>query len=201
MKKNNLLKQMEMFDEMSRNKLSPNQYYLLCCIKDSVTPIKINIHLELRSLVNNQWLSLTGKKYKLTPKSMTLIDKLEKLFRLKKTTTSSMLMGKDFKKNIETYKEMFPNIKLPSGKAARSAIGNLEKNFRWFFENHKYNWEIVLKATAHYINDHQKKGYKFMRTSQYFIRKDSLSDLADYCEIIMTDGDKEEKNHHSIKVV
>jgi hypothetical protein len=40
-----------------------------------------------------------------------------------------------------------------------------------------------------------------MRTSQYFIRKDNLSDLADFCEIMITDGYKEEKKLHSVKVV
>ena len=69
--KKNLLKQMEFFDEMSKRELSPNQYYLMCCIRDSVSPLKINTHLELRNLVSKGWLTQENPKvheYKLTPK-------------------------------------------------------------------------------------------------------------------------------------
>ena len=97
-------------------------------------------------------------------------------------------MKDKFEQNIKAYNEMFPNQKLPSGKAARSAPGNLEKNFRWFFDNFKYDWELVLQATGVYINEHQKNNYLYMRTSQYFIKKDGLSDLADLCENIINGG-------------
>tara|TARA_R110002020_G_scaffold29571_10_gene93232 strand:- start:98 stop:694 length:597 start_codon:yes stop_codon:yes gene_type:complete len=198
MKKNKMLKQMEMFDEMSINKLSPNQYYLLCCIRDSISPLKINMHLELRSLIAEDWLTPENK---LTPKAHTLIGKIEKLFTIQKKKTSRALMKDNFMENIKAYKEMFPNQKLPSGKAARSANGNLEKAFRWFFDNFEYTWETILKATATYINEHQKNNYLYMRTSQYFIRKDNLSDLADLCENILTGGYEEEVKKIKVKVV
>ena len=110
-------------------------------------------------------------------------------------------MDKEYKENIEVYKKMFPNMRLPSGKAARSAFGNLEKNFRWFFENYTYTWQIILKATAFYVSEHETKGWKYMRTSQYFIRKDSLSDLADFCEIVQSSGYDEDNKLKSVKVV
>lgn len=187
-KKNELLKQMEMFDEMSVESLTPNQYYLLCCMRDSITPLKINLHLELRNLISNGWVK---EDRTLAPKSYTLIGKIERLFVIQKTKTSNQLMTKGFKENIKKYREMFPNIKLPSGKASRSAVGNLEKAFRWFFENHNYTWPEIFEATAYYINEQEDNNWKFTRTSQYFIRKDHLSDLADYCEMIKTGGDKD----------
>jgi len=196
--KRKMLQQMEMFDEMTTAGLTPNQYYLLCCIRDSVTPLKMNMHLELRNLKHNAWINSENK---LSPQAMTMIDQLEKLFKINKRKTSSHLMTDDFKLNIVKYKEMFPNIKLPSGKAARSASGNLEKNFRWFFENYDFKWSLIFEATARYCNEHQNNNWKFMRTSQYFIRKDSLSDLADYCEMVATGGDDEVKPTHEVKVV
>lgn len=189
-KKQEMLKQMEMFNEMTSAGLTPNQYYLLCCMRDSVTPLKMNMHLELRNLKQNKWIKEDNT---LSPEAVVLIDKIEKLFRIQKRKTNSQLMTRDFKENIAKYKEMFPNIKLPSGKAARAANGNLEKNFRWFFENYDFKWPIIFQATAKYINEHQDNNWKFMRTSQYFIRKDNLSDLADYCEMIVSGGDEEEK--------
>jgi hypothetical protein len=197
-KKKELLHQMEMFDEMTMSGLTPNQYYLLCCMHDSVTPLKMNMHLELRNLKQNNWINEDNK---LTPQAMTMIKKLEKLFKIQKRKTSSQLMTGDFKENIVKYKTMFPNMKLPSGKAARSASGNLEKNFRWFFENYDFKWSLIFEATARYINEHQDQNWKYMRTSQYFIRKDNLSDLADYCEMVSTGGDEEIKPKHAVKVV
>jgi hypothetical protein len=40
-----------------------------------------------------------------------------------------------------------------------------------------------------------------MRTSQYFIRKDNLSDLADYCEMVISGGDEEEKPRYTTQKV
>ena len=205
-KQKKMLKQMEIFDEVTAANLTPNAYYILCSMKDSVSPLNVNIHQELRLLLAKEWLkeneeSTIGPPYSLTPKAITLIDKLEKLFILKKSVTSSQLMGEDAKTNIAKYNKMFPNIKLPTGKAARAAYGNLEKNFRWFFENHKYNWETIFKATAQYVNEYQQNNYKYMRTSQYFIRKNQLSDLADRCENLNTGGNQIMTTKHATKVV
>ncbi len=203
MSKKNLLKQMEFFDEMSKHQLTPNQYYLLCCVRDGISSLLINTHLEIRNLKSKDWITQeeSVSKYKLTPKAYTLIDQLETLFRVNKKKTTKQLLGDSFKNNIVSYREMFPNQKLPSGKAARSAVGNLEKAFRWFFENFDYSWEVILQATAVYINEHQKNNYLYMRTSQYFIRKDNLSDLADICDNILSGGYQEEKKLYSVKVV
>jgi hypothetical protein len=205
-KQKKILKQMKIFDAVTKEGLAPNSYYVLCSIRESVLPSEINIHRELKSLVEHEWIkendeSAIGAPYSLTPKAVTLIDKLEKLFILKKSLTSSQLMGEDAKANITKYNEMFPNVKLPTGKAARAAYGNLEKNFRWFFENHKYEWDVIFKATAQYVNEYQQNNYKFMRTSQYFIRKNHLSDLADRCENLNTGGDQVIATRHATKVV
>jgi len=196
--KRKILKQIEIFDEIASKGLSPNQYYLLCCMHDSVTPLKINLHLELRLLIQDGWITTENQ---LTPKAMIFIQKIEKFFVIQKTKTSNQIMGEGHTENITKYREMFPNIKLPSGKAARSAVGNLDKAFRWFFQNHDYEWKIIFDATATYLNDQEKKSWKFCRTSQYFIRKQELSDLADICEMIKTGGDTPQEHKHSIKVV
>ena len=43
-------------------------------------------------------------------------------------------MNKNYKENILVFKNLFPNKKLPSGRAARSATKNLETCFRWFLK-------------------------------------------------------------------
>jgi hypothetical protein len=207
-KDNILLKQMELFDMITSAKLTPNQYYLLCCMHDSVTPIRMNFKLELKSLVEDKWVAANEDKtqHTLTPKSVTLIKKVERLFKIQKKKTSSQLMNKNYKENILAFRNLFPNEKLPSGRAARSAIGNLETCFRWFFENHEYNWKTILKATELYISefDYDKK---YMTCSQYFIRKQPagtntfMSKLADYCDFVESGGTVDTKPVFSTKVV
>lgn len=206
-KKNNLLlNQMELFDLITSSKLTPNQYYILCCMYDSVTPIRMNFKLELKSLIEDKWLSVKADKYTLEPKSHTLIKKIEKLFKIQKKKTSIQLMNSNYKENILAFKMIFPNIKLPSGRAARSATKNLETAFRWFFENHEYSWETILKATNKYVDEYEIDN-KYMSCSLYFIRKqisgtkDFMSKLADYCDFVESGGDENNKPIFSQKVV
>jgi hypothetical protein len=149
----------------------------------------INLHQELR-IVKEKELWITEDN-KLTPKALTLIDQLENFFKVQKKKTSAQLMGGEFGENLTRYLELFPNIKLPSGKMARSDRRNLETNFRWFFENYQYGWEILLKATEIYVNEYQRKNWLYMRTSQYFIKKQEqdksiMSELANYCAIVQS---------------
>lgn len=114
-------------------------------------------------------------------------------------------MGEGYKENIEKYLEIFPKIKLPSGKAARSDKKNVETAFKWFFETHEYSWDSVLKATEAYVSDYETRRYLYMQTSQYFIRKQQgdktwNSELANWCAIV-EGGVVEQRPHFSEKVV
>lgn len=201
----NLLKQMELFDMITQKGLTPNQYYVLCSMNDSVTPHVTNLHLELRLLKTDGWITDTNPP-KITPEAKALIDKVERLFKVKKRTTANQLMGKNYKSKLKEYNELFPNVKLPSGKAARSALSNVETRMRWFFENHDFSWETIMEATTMYINEYQSNNWKFMRTSQYFIKKQERdgtinSDLANYCSIIKAGGTIESTPTFQTKVV
>jgi hypothetical protein len=198
-KKKQMLLQMEMFDEMSRNSLSPNQYYVMCCIRDSVTPVKINLHMELRTLKTEGWIDKIENKHILLPKAVSLISIIEKLFSIQKKKTTKQLLGEKSMEKILKYNEIFPKKKLESGRAARSAPKNVEKAFRWFFQNHEYSWETIFKATKIYRNEQlEDNNDKYLKTSQYFIRKSEESRLADYCYSVETDGfdgERVEMNH------
>jgi len=200
-----LLKQMEIFDMITQKGLSPNQYYVLCSMKDSVTPIVTNLHLELRLLKSSGWITETTPP-KITPEAQALITKVERLFKVQKKKTTSQLLGKDYKEKLKQYIELFPNVKLPSGSAARSAPKNVETRMRWFFENNEYDWDLILKATAVYVDEYQSKNWKFMRNCQYFVKKQErdgtiLSDLANYCAIVESGGDVESTPTFKSKVV
>lgn len=184
---------MELFNLMTSQQLTPNQFYLLINMQEGTSPPHINIHQELRTLVSGEWVTSDNK---LLPKAITLIQQAEGFFKVQKKKTNGQLMGDEFNVNIEKYQSLFPKKKLPSGKAARSAPSNVETNFRWFFEKHQYSWDTIFKATAIYVDEYERKTppYMYMRTSAYFIRKTELdksivSDLANYCDIVESGED------------
>lgn len=195
----------DIFNKLIKNNLTPNQLYLLWCKKHNMCPLfNLNLTVEYMRLTNDGWLVEDGK---LSGKGFVLVQELESFFKNSKKKTSSAIMGEDFDKRIDEYLEIFPKFKLPSGKYARTDKKNLENNFRWFFENHNYDWDTVINATKMYVDEYERQGYKYMRTSQYFIRKQNSvektfeSELANYCEVYKNgDGDYTE-THFSEKVV
>lgn len=205
--KKKLLKQMEVFDLIGQNKLTPNQYYILCCIRDSVTPLQMNLHLELRQLKNAGWIK--DKKdgfYQVEPAAMKLIDKIEKFFVVQKKKTSLQIMGKEYAERIKQWRGIFPNQLGGHGKPLRGSPKNIENNFRWFFENHDYDWDTVMKATDFYIRQQEVKdsNHKYTRQAHYFIRKSDgvvQSDLANYCELILSGGEENNNPKFKTKVV
>jgi len=193
----------DIFTRLIQEGLTPNTYYVLHCIREKIVPHKsVNKELECKRLQTDQWLT---ESLELTSKSLIFMEEINGYFKRTKKKTSQDLMGQDFVRNIEKYVEIFPNKKLSSGKYARVNAKNLEAPFRWFFETYDYDWEEIFKATEKYVDEFSIRRYEFMRTAQYFIRKQNIdksfeSDLATYCEIIRS-GDDEEQVYFSEKVV
>jgi len=188
------------FNLILKESLSPNQFYLLNCIEHGLSPASVNIHQDLRVLVSDGWLKPIEGGYTLQAKSTDMIGAIGSYFKFQKKRTAKVLLGNDFTTNIVSYRDLFPKGKLPSGKPARSNDKTIEANFRWFFENYTYTWDTILKATAHYIDEYEKKNYLYMRTAQYFICKANQdksrdSELADYCSMIES-GDFESTDNH-----
>lgn len=195
----------DIFNKLIKAKITPNQFYLIWCKKYSIQPsFTINLNIEYIRLIDDQWLSSDKN---LTGKSIEFIKELESYFKSSKKKTSSALLGDNFMDNIDEYLEIFPKFKLPSGKYARTDKKNLENNFRWFFETHSYDWDTVLNATKMYVDEYERQGYKYMRTSQYFIRKQNAiektfeSELANYCEVYMNGDGDYKSSHFSERVV
>jgi len=186
-----MLAQKELFDVIAKYNLNPNQYYLLACMRDNIQTKKINVALELQALIYNEYVIVTkDDKIIITSKGARIVNHLEGLFKKLAKNGAQEIMGKDYEQKIKEYNETFPAIKLPTGKYARTNINNLKNAFKWFFNNYDYSWDTILEATERYVDEYHRQGYNFMRTSQYFIRKQDqdksyLSDLANYCDIIL----------------
>lgn len=195
----------EVFNKLLENSISPNTYYVLFSIFNNIIPKHgVNKNLEIKRLQSDGWLTINNE---LTLKSTVLINEIESFFKVSKKKTSNVLLGDSFEEKIEEYSNIFPKFKLPSGKYARSNKKNLENNFRWFFDMHDYDWETILLATEKYVMEFQLTGYKYMRTSQYFIRKMAVdktydSELATYCDVVINgDEDYDSSNHFSENVI
>lgn len=192
----------EIFNVLIKNKITPNQLYYLHTIKHRTVPAKfINIPLENDRLISDGWI----ENNKITSKSIALLDSLDSFFRKSKKETNADIMGHNFFDKLAEYRELFPNIKLPSGKPARTNIKTIESLFRWFFTTYDYEWSVILGATKMYLDEYESKNWAYMRTSQYFIRKQNQdrtfdSDLANYCDMFINGLDAEDQ-HFKEKVV
>jgi hypothetical protein len=196
------MEMMEMFNLISKQGLTPNQFYFLYCLRESISPIHINLHQEMRSL-DGKWLT---PERTLTPIAVTLIQQVEGYFKVHKKKTDVDLMGKDHVIDVDRYNLLFPRIKIPtSSKPARSDNKSVEAALRWFFQNYTYSWDTIIAATAAYVEEFEKKKYNYMCTSQYFIRKQNTdktwkSDLADWCNML-EHGDLETEHHFKDNIV
>lgn len=185
----------EIFKELIKAKMSPNSLYVLYCIKQNIKVSDlVNEDLERIRLLTNDWLN---DDLSLSQKSIIFTEEIDSYFKRSKKKTSKDLMGASFDKCIKKYNELFPAKKLGSGKYARTNVKNLEAGFRWFFSTYEYDWKTILQATQKYVEEYKMKNYEYMRTSQYFIRKQNSdksfeSDLATYCDMLNENGFTEE---------
>jgi len=183
------------FNHIAEAGLTPNQFYLLYSMNQSITAPLMNTHQELRALLVDYWIK--ESTYELEPKALSLISKIDSYFGVQVKKSNNGLMGDDFEANAEKYNVIFPRMKLPSNKPARSPLKEIITAFREFFKEYDYTWDEIHAGAAYYIEEEEKKGYKYTRTSRYFIRKQDtdkswVSDLAGYCELVRSGEDFEE---------
>lgn len=180
----------QFYDTLDDLDVTPNAFHILWCIANKRRPKSVNAHAELRNLIASK---LLDDKYAITEVGNAVLIKMAAIFKTD-IVEPKPVISDDF---IGQYLELFPKGKLPSGKSARVNRRDIEKAFKWFFQNYDYSWDTILKATAYYVDSYEKQKFMYMRNSQYFIGKTNPdktkdSDLASYCEIILNGGYEEE---------
>jgi hypothetical protein len=140
-RKQSKFKQADYFDMLKRERVSLRQHYVLYQIYtghniDQTSPDVQT--LKDKGLVNSNGTTSKGEEFIMT---------IERVFRGQNNMTSRQLMGDDFNEKILKFRNIFPNKKLKSGKAAWQSPAILEKAFRWFFQTFDYDWETIYKAT------------------------------------------------------
>jgi hypothetical protein len=183
-----MLKQSTLFNKIKKKNLKLHDYYILYklyskpLLNDGEKKI-ISSNKNIQAYINEDFtLNDQGERF---------IKSIDGLFKPIKKLTALDLLGEDYQNNIDAYINLFPTSKLPSGKYARGNKKNIQENFMWFFQEYDYEWDVILKATAIYIEEYFKKNYEFMRTAMYFIKKlkdgTAESELANYCDIVVND--------------
>jgi len=172
-------------------------FYMLLSLESKKRPGVMNLHTEMRLLRNANLITSTNE---LSKEAQDILAEGQKILG-----TAKVVLQPDTDV-IGHYINLFPAKKLPSGKLARSARPNIENAFQWFLKTYDYSWDIILKATAYYVDSYEKNNYLYMRNSQYFISKMNPdktreSELANYCEIIQNGMDEASDSFFKEKVV
>lgn len=109
---------------------------------------------------------------------------------------------------VEEYRNLFPEIKLPSEKYARNNVKELTAAFQKFFKAFpEYNdWDLVLSAAQRYVDEYERKNWMYMRTSRYFISKQRSDrsveyELANYCQMTIECTLETPANYFNEKIV
>lgn len=207
MQKNPTLK--ALFDTLDEIEIEPNQLYILFCIKE-VRIAKINIFRPVKDLLDKNLISVKPvihlgyalEDYVVTPEGQEILNKVGYGSSKKLAIESE----KDLSTMAQEYNEMFPKMKAGSGSYMRSNPKDVMDALKWFITNYKYPWDVILKATARYLDDEELKSFKYTSTSRYFIKKMDVSrtvtsKLADWCEIVQNGEETMERPNFSDKVV
>jgi len=190
------------FNYLEEEEITPNSFYVLWCIYEKCRPVITNSHTELRNLINTECIT---KEYVITEKGANILKKAIETFNME-TSKKPILVSSVLETKVDQYLTLFPKGKLPSGKSARANKKDVIKAFKWFFDNYDYSWDVILKATAYYVDSFEQNGFKFMRNAHYFIGKTNPdktkeSDLASYCDLVNSGDDLSNDNHIEEKVV
>jgi hypothetical protein len=180
----------QLWSTLIKHGISPNQIYFLDCCSNSIIPSKI-INQDIEKIVC-QSKGLIDADGKITSLGVVILNEFETYLVKKKKKVTQEVLGEDFLEKVKEYREAFPAKRLPSGELARQSVKELQDKFVWFFKTYpEYNWDLVLDATDYYNLLFERKGYLYMATSSYFIKKsnpqtkETTSKLADYCQEIL----------------
>jgi hypothetical protein len=193
-----MLKQATLFGKINKKQIMMGEYYALFLLY--ITPDKLLVNERLK-----ERLAEYVTEGKINDKGIKLVEEIDNLFKPVKKIKNLNLLGDDAEKNIDAFIELFPTHKLPNGRYARGNKKNIRENFMWFFQEYNYDWETVLKATQNYIAEYHRNNYQYMRTAMYFIKKvidgTSISELANYCDMVSSNTDYTPERFIKTKVV
>ena len=130
----------------------------------------------------------------LSEKAIKLLSEFDGRFKIEgdKVSKRKVLDANDLEK-IKEFVNLFPKVATPTSRRLRSTPLNLEKKFRAFFVEYNYDWETILKATRKYVLSFDQNNLTYMKSAEYFIMKDKMSLLANFCQEVLDGGGEDEE--------
>ncbi len=174
--------------------LTPNQVVLLNIVhkKDEVSYIKY-LDIDRHEIVRHDLYTLYRKDYLINVNDFRYTFKFSELEISEKGIAFLNNKEVSTKKNIafdefmDSYFKLFPEkIYTGNGLPVRSNLKLCKSKMLSFIKEYKYDYQTILKATEKYVNISKAGGYGYMKTSYYFIKKDSESILQSYCEEVIS---------------
>lgn len=178
------------------HQLSYNQLMLLQLILMKVRAGNLlpNQNVEAVHLIKKGYLDT---EYHLTTKGRSLLKEANRLFKTS-AKDRKLIEDPEFLENVRKFRELFPNCKAGGNKPARSNIETLKQKFIEFFDqypDYQEKWDLILLATARYVESWEDRGYDYMTTSKYFIlkNKNKESELLDEIDRLQDEANEPEQ--------
>jgi hypothetical protein len=191
----------EIFTLLAKNKVTPNGYFVLHCMRDNYLMVDyVNHKYEQYKLEINGFLTtdktIVNPFYKISKKGFDLLEQVDELYSsLKGNAVKAEPRKKkqnrydEWLQSIIAYNELFPRGKKDGSSVSfRTTPKELYERFEWFFEEYpEYSWEQVMEATRIYCEEFNKSmDFQYMQTTKYFVKKEDknktvTSTLANMC--------------------
>lgn len=185
----------ELLKKISKSELSGNEF-LLCLLVQNKRELSPNDRTQLLS-------KLSLKDYQKAIERKYIKQEISQNYSLENLEITEKFLifvdnkeGKISKKTLddwfEEWYDLFPKRIKSGGYSVRTNPSKCRKNLRKFIKEHpNVDAETILSATKLYVDEFALKGYAYMKLAPYFVYKDNLSILEDYCERVLDDEDNE----------
>jgi hypothetical protein len=190
------------FDFVLKNKITPNQLFILYIIsiqsEDKLKEFnnsnnKIELQ-EIEDLINKKLLKIIDESKKITIKNLEV------------TEIFSNFVIEEFKTFLEVdewfneWYNLFPEKVKSGGYRVKSSPLKCKSNLKKFMhQNQSFDKDLIIKATNKYVEEFKLKGFSYMKIAPYFIYKDNISTLEDYCNQVLEGDDEIENNEFNIE--
>jgi hypothetical protein len=175
------------YNFLLKNQLSPNQHYILHCFKNNIRTVLINnIDLDMSMLKAAGFLT---NDLKLTEKSEIMLDSVATLFKKTQGKNVIDLMGADYLTKITQYRSLFPKNKKSTPAEVKVKFAKL------FYENPQITWDILLKGTQLYFSEERDEKYIYKASNFIMVQRNGINTypILEYYERIEEGEDIQEK--------
>ncbi len=162
--------------------LTPNEAFYLRSLKNVNEDVIIGKMSNIGFLKEYDYLTSDGN---LTEKGIRFVAETFKKITIKKTVTQN-----DVKELTIKFRELFPVKIKTANTPVKSNLNNLiRKMIKFKREYPDIKDEVILAATAKYVEGRRREGYQYMTVAENLIFKNQISQLATLCDSYIEEGD------------